>query len=131
MGALPRCAGGLAQGVSHYSLLPSSQGRPRREVPDLLSWVQCFSIYTAVVASKYPERVHKLMAYQTLIVREARRCGGKGWLSYDSSFCQQMAGEWRGEEWGRLSSYHFSSIFLVLGGPHRPNCSLCLCGLRS
>jgi hypothetical protein len=43
--------------------------------------VQCFGVYTAVVASKYPERVQKLLAYQTLIVRKARRCGGKGWLS--------------------------------------------------
>ena len=37
-----------------------------------------------------------------------------------------MAGEWRGEEWGRLNPYLFSSTFLVLGGSHRPNCSLCL-----
>ena len=76
---------------------------PRREVPDILSWVQCFSIYTAVIASKFPERVQKLLAYQTLIVREARRCGGRGWLSYDAFFRQQMVGEWRGDEWGRLS----------------------------
>ena len=108
---------------------PSSSAavsRPRREVPDLLSWVQCFGVYIAVVTSKFPERTHKLLAYQTLIVREARRCGGKGWLSYDSYFRQQMAGEWRGDEWGRLNPYLFSSTFMAFGGGHRPNCSLCL-----
>lgn len=104
----------------------SSTSRPRREVPDLLSWVQCFGIYMAVVASRYPERVKKLLAYQTLIVWEARRCGGKGWLSYDSYFRQQMAGDWKGDEWGRLNPYLFSSTFLALGSPCRPSCTLCL-----
>ena len=107
---------------------PSSTGvsRSRREVPDLLSWVQCFSIYTAVMASAFPERVHKLLAYQTLIIREARRYGGKGWLAYDSFFRQQMSGEWQGEAWGRLNPYLFSSTFLACGASQRPNCSLCL-----
>ena len=50
----------------------------RREIPDLLSLVQCFGTYMAVVASKRPDRVRELLVYQTLIVREARRCGGKG-----------------------------------------------------
>jgi len=104
----------------------SSPAHARREVPNLLTWVQCFSIYTAVIASQHPERVQKLLAYQTLIIREARRCGGCGWLSYDSYFRQQVAGEWRGDEWGRLNPYLFSSTFLVLGGSTRPNCSLCL-----
>ena len=54
------------------------QSRNMRETPDLLSWVQCFGMDTAVVASKYPERVQKLLAYQMLIVREARRCSGNG-----------------------------------------------------
>ena len=108
------------------SAASSTHVRPRREVPDLLSWVQCFGLYTAVVASKYPERFLKLLAYQTLIVREARRCGGRGWLTYDCFFRQQMAGEWRGEEWGRLNPYLFASTFLALGASSRPNCSLCL-----
>ena len=68
--------------------------------PDLLSWVQCFGLYAVVMVSKYPERVVHLLAYQTLIIREARRCGGRGWLSYDTIFRQQMIGEWRGEAWG-------------------------------
>ena len=62
----------------------ASVSRFCREVLDLLNWVQCFGIYTAVVASAFPERVQKLLAYLTLIVQESRRCGGKGWLSYDS-----------------------------------------------
>ena len=78
------------------------------------------------MASKHPERIQKLLSYQTLIVREARRCGGRGWLSYDAYLRQQMAGEWKGDEWGRLNPYLFASTFLAFGGPHRPNCTLCL-----
>jgi hypothetical protein len=105
---------GVLQDASSSSS-SSSQGCSRREVPDLLSWVQCFA---AVVASEYPERVLKLLAYQ---VREARRCGGWGWLTYDTVFCQQMAREWRGEEWGRLNPYPFSSTFFTLG---KEDCAL-------
>ena len=34
----------------------------RREVPDLLSWVQCFSTYVCTVASRYPSRIRQLLA---------------------------------------------------------------------
>ena len=47
----------------------------RREVPDLLSWVQCFGtymyMYMTIVLSKHPHHMKELMAYQTLIVRKA------------------------------------------------------------
>ena len=51
------------------------------------------------VPGAYPQA----LVYQTLMVREARRCGDRGGLTYDSFFRPQMAGEWRGEEWGRLN----------------------------
>ena len=46
----------------------------RREVPDLISWVVCFSVYAAVVTAKHPDCILQLLAYQTMVVREARRC---------------------------------------------------------
>ena len=55
-----------------------------REILDMLSWLHCFCLYVAVVASKYPEKVKELWAYQATLVGEARRCGGQGWLLYDS-----------------------------------------------
>ena len=69
---------------------PAATPKNRREVPDILSWVQCFGVYMAVVTSTFPERTKELLAYQTLIVREARRCGGRGWLAYDAHFRQQV-----------------------------------------
>ena len=67
-----------------------SQSR-RREVPDILSWLQCFSLYAAVVGAHYPEKARELLAYQALLVAEHRRCGGKGWLLYDAAFRQQIS----------------------------------------
>ena len=44
----------------------------RREVPDILSWLQC-------------------LAYQALIISKHRRCGGRGWLLYNAPFRQQVS----------------------------------------
>ena len=38
-----------------------------REVPDLLSWLQCFSLFAGVVLSQYPEKAKDLFAYQALM----------------------------------------------------------------
>jgi len=62
----------------------------RREVPDLLSWLHCYSLFAAVVCESHPEKVREMWAYQATMIAEARRCGGRGWLIYDSAFRQQI-----------------------------------------
>ena len=54
--------------------VPTTSWPGRREVPDLLSWVQCFGMFASVMASNYPKKITQLLAYQTIIIREARRC---------------------------------------------------------
>ena len=49
--------------------------RGRREVSDILSWVQWFDTYMAVIKSKFPHHIKELLAYQMLIVREVRHRG--------------------------------------------------------
>ena len=100
--------------------------RCRREIPDLLSWVQCFGTYMAIVVSKYPHRMRELLAYQTLIVREARRCGGRGWLAYDSFFRQQAVGD-DAADWSRLNQSLYAVTFVTQGNRERGrSCMLCL-----
>ena len=36
----------------------------RREVPDLLSWLQCFDTYACVFCEAFPEKRKELWAYQ-------------------------------------------------------------------
>lgn len=52
--------------------------RPRREVPDVLSWLQCFGAYASIVTHKQPNKARdpELWAYEMTIVREIHRCGG-------------------------------------------------------
>ena len=98
--------------------------RLRREIPDLLSWVQCFGTFMAVVASQHPVKLRQLLAYQTIIVREARRCGGKGWLAYDTMFRQQVAGDDKAD-WSKLNSSLYAVSFLAQSGKGR-SCTLCM-----
>ena len=70
------CRKASCESTPALSIQPS-----RREVPELISWVQCFSVYAAVVTAKHPDRILQLLAYQTMVVREVRRCRGQGWQS--------------------------------------------------
>ena len=77
--------------TDHPCSSSASSHANRREVPDILSWLQCFGVYASVVASHKPEKFRQLMAYQTHMIREARRCGGTGWQGYDTMFRQLAA----------------------------------------
>ena len=38
----------------------------RREIPDTLSWLHCFSLYAAVLCTKYPGKAKQFWVYQAL-----------------------------------------------------------------
>lgn len=97
----------------------------RREVPDLLSWIQCFGVYASVVCAKTPERLTQLLAYQTMLVREARRCGGGGWQAYDCMFRQQAASS-PGTDWSRINGSLFAVTFLTQQNGKGRSCKFCL-----
>ena len=64
--------------------------KPRfREVTTLPSWLYCYIAYVAMRASD--QGVRDMLAYARLIIREAQRHGGSGWLDYDRVFRQQAA----------------------------------------
>ena len=69
-----------------HTVLPASS-RPRMR--DVSSWIYCFLTYLAVVTTDLPTR--NRLIYAQLVVREALRHGGRGWLDYDRLFRQQAA----------------------------------------
>ena len=74
------------------SVAPGLPGalKPRlREVSTLPTWLYCFLAYVAIRTES--QQVHDMLAYARLIIREAQRHGGVGWLDYDRVFRQQMA----------------------------------------
>ena len=97
---------------------------PRRDIPDILSWIQCFGIYISVMASKFPDRVPNMVAYQTTLVREAHQCGGGSWLAYDTEFRQQAAADPLCD-WSKLNSSLYPVTFMAQASgkgrccPHR------------
>ena len=118
-----RRAASMAQSPPMSAATPTKH---RREIPDLLSWVQCFGTYMAVLTSKFPQHMKELLAYQTLIVREARRCGGKGWLAYDSYFRQQVVGD-ESADWSRLNQSLYAVTFMAQASrDHGRSCGVCL-----
>ena len=108
--------------------MPPSHPHPkplRREVPDILSWAQCFGVYIGIVAEKQPHRVRQLLAYQATVLREARRCGGLGWRGYDSMF-RQLAATDDAIDWSRLNPSLYATTFLAQQGGGGKMCHLCM-----
>ena len=82
----------------------------------------------AVLTSKHPEMIKPLLAYQTMIIREARRCGGNGWLAYDTYFRQQVAGDPKAD-WSCLNTSLYAVTFLAQGAGHGKggqSCTICM-----
>ena len=103
----------------------SATAHSRREVPDILSWIQCFGTYACVVAAAKPEKTQQLLAYQTMVVREARRCGGAGWQGYDTMFRQQVASDLK-SDWSKLNSPLYAVTFLAQQNGKGKSCLYCL-----
>ena len=80
----------------------------RKEITDILSWMQAFSVYTLVLTSYWPARIADLLKYQLLIMRTAQQFAGSTWLSYDRAFRRQAAA-YRLTDWSVMNAelYYF------------------------
>lgn len=102
-----------------FPILPGALKPHWREVSTLPSWLYCFLAYVAILA---PDRGKRdMLAYARLIIREAQRHGGMGWLDYDRIFRQQAAAI----RWNTLHPAIQGST--MVGQAPRPNtfCTLC------
>ena len=63
----------------------------KRLIPDLATWVQCFSLYTAIVCSKKPEPLTDLLGYMCQITKASQCIKWPSWVIYDQTFCQEAA----------------------------------------
>ena len=69
----------------------------RKLIPDLATWIQCFSIYTAVVITKELERAKNLLAYVSLIAKCSLKYKWPSWVVYDLNFPQDAADQSQSE----------------------------------
>ena len=82
----------------------------RKIIPDLATWMQCFSIYAAALCAKYPARLPELMAYQTIIAKASQRYWWPSWVVYDQNFRQEAAGNPH-QSWARVEPRQVHLIF--------------------
>ena len=102
-----------------------------RQISSISAWVQCFATFIAIRSQSAPEKVSDMLAYMRLLVREAARHGGTGWLAYDSFFRQQAAAD-PSLRWDSLNADLFNLTVLdaalcrlCLGTDHRTSdCAL-------
>ena len=86
----------------------------RKMIPDLSTWLQCYSLYVAVVAGKQPERIPELMAYQSLIARASTQYKWPAWLVYDQNFRQEAANN-PSQSWAKVDPSIYTQCFTDQG----------------
>ena len=62
-----------------------------RELDGIIDWIQCFSLYIAIVCRSQPHRITDLLGYQNLIITSHMRFPDFSWATYDREFRQQAA----------------------------------------
>lgn len=100
-----------------------SKAPETREVGALATWVTAFATYIAIVSAAHPHRIRDMLAYMRLLVREAKKYGGTGWITYDQVFRRNRAGP--DARWDQLDpSLHIAYIASQADSPATP-CSIC------
>ena len=79
---------------------PTDLYATKKLIPDLATWVQCFSIYAAVLCSQSPERLPDLLRYAAFIAKCSQKFKWPMWVVYDQNF-RQLAAEETLTTWAR------------------------------
>ena len=96
----------------------------KRLIADLSTWIQCFAIYTAVVTSRYPERMPSLMAYMSNISQASSRYRWPSWIVYDINFRQAAAGTGN-SDWSKTDPSLYTMIFQNMSIAQEGWCTHC------
>lgn len=79
-------------------------------IPDLVTCIQCFSLYTAIVQSRAPECLTDLLGYMCQITKASQRFTWPSWKIYDQNFCQEAV-ERDAKSWAQLDPRLFAQCF--------------------
>lgn len=102
----------------------SGKGKSKKKlITSILEWVQCFSLYTAIISQKQPERVPDLLGYQSLIIDAHREFKGDYWMGYDRRFRLRAAAASQVDKWANVDITLWSLAFASRGSSAR--CKFC------
>ena len=82
----------------------------RKVIPDLATWVQCFTLYMAIVVKQEPERASFLLAYMAEVARASMKYRWPSWVVYDKNFRQAVA-ESGLKDWSNIEPSIYSQCF--------------------
>ena len=82
----------------------------RKVIPDLATWVQCFTLYMAIVVKQEPERASSLLAYMAKVARASMKYRWLSWVVYDKNF-RQAAAESGLKDWSNIEPSIYSQCF--------------------
>ena len=101
-------------------VLTGSARKPRKEITDILSWVEAFTVFSVIVCSYFPNRWRDLSSYKLLILRTYRQFAGYAWCDYDKAFRQHAAAT-RLLDWSELNVqlFNFHTAGSAYRGPSR------------
>ena len=102
--------------IEGRSIVPTTTTSSRRKsaIGDILTWIECFNSYIAVITASHPERVGDLLAYMALIIRMAKQFPGRCWYSYDRAYRLEAAAS-NSKNWSQINSdlYHYHTSVAV------------------
>ena len=82
----------------------------KKPIRDILTWVQAFAVYIAVVSQQFPEAVPELIAYMLFIIKKAPQVEDQVWLVYDLAFREKAAATGN-RTWSKTDSTLCDQIF--------------------
>ena len=95
-----------------FVILPGLEVAQARKKPirDLLTWIQCFNIYIAVVAKKHPDMVPEMLAHMLIVMRAQREYEEPAWRLYDEAFRDKAAATGN-RKWSQIDTHIYNQIF--------------------
>ena len=93
-------------------------------ISDLGTWIQCFSLYAAVVLSKFLERRTSLLLYQSTIAKLSQKFNWPSWVIYDTLHRQETADTGK-TDWSKIEPSLHAQCFVDMDVSSEGWCSLC------
>ena len=103
--------------------------RRSRKVTDILTWLQCFGSYVAVLTPGRPQLIPEMMAYMSTIIRVSQDYTGLAWVRYDAAFRRQAALTGN-DRWSVVNTTLYTMCFTGMAASVK-RCELCFASTHS
>ena len=81
-----------------------------RQIEDISTWLQCFAVYTAVLAKRHPDIIDDMMAYMITIMQAQIEFEDPAWTTYDEAY-RDKAATTGNRKWSEIDPHLYNKIF--------------------